>query len=326
MYKILVTGGAGYIGSHCVKLLIERGFDCVVYDNLIRGHAELVKWSPLTVGDICDKEKLTRLLSQHKFDAVMHFAALAYVGESVQQPFEYWDNNFCGTKVLLECSLKAGINKIVFSSTCAVYGQPDHLPIDEDTPTLPINPYGHSKLACEHLMDQLEVACGLKSIRFRYFNAAGSDYASGLGEWHEPETHLLPLVIASAIKKTDPIMVYGDNFPTQDGFAVRDFIHVKDLAIAHVLGLELLLSGGDSQVINLGTGSGTSVLEIIQGVEKVLGERVRYLVADRRAGDPAALVANPKKAKLLLNWKAEHGLDRIIYDAVQWHKMNIEKI
>jgi UDP-glucose-4-epimerase GalE len=322
MKKILVTGGAGYVGSHCVKNLVDAGYDCIVYDNLSTGHRDFVKWTPLIVGDIRDKEKLNKTFTKHNFDAVIHFAAHAYVGESVINPMMYWDNNFVGTKTLLECMLNVNVKKIVFSSTCAVYGQPDIVPITEDTARAPINPYGHTKLACENLMDHLNDSDQLKSIRFRYFNAAGSSFEDGIGEWHDPETHLLPLIIESAIGKSSPINVFGVDFPTKDGSAIRDYIHVKDLAVAHLMGLEYLLYGGETQVLNLGSGKGTSVIEVINAVERAVSKKIEYSLTSRRAGDPAELVADPARAYTILGWKAKLGMGEIISDALKWHLLS----
>ncbi len=320
MAKVLVTGGAGYVGSHCLKLLIEKGHDCIVFDNLERGHREFVTHCPLIIGDVRSKEALHKTFAMHKFDAILHFAALAYVGESVGEPMKYWDNNVLGTKILLETALEYGVKKIVFSSTCAIYGQPSVLPIDELSQPNPINPYGYTKLASEALMDHLDTSDQLKSIRFRYFNAAGADYSCGLGEWHEPETHLIPLVIGNALGYKSEIKVFGNDFSTPDGTAIRDYIHVLDLAEAHIAGLEYLLRGGQTQVINLGTGHGNSVLEIINNVERVTGSKVNYVITDRRPGDPAELVANPAKAKELLGWVAKRKIKEIINDAYEWHK------
>ncbi len=320
MTKILVTGGAGYVGSHCLKKLVDLKYDCIVYDNLSRGFKELVRGAPLVVGDIRDKEKLNSLFKLHKFDAVMHFAALAYVGESVREPIMYWDNNVFGTKTLLEVAVENNVKKIVFSSTCAVYGQPDFLPISEVAPTNPINPYGQTKLACETLMDNLDVAHQLKSIRFRYFNAAGADYKSNLGELHNPETHLLPLVIEAALKKGPPINIFGNDFDTPDGSAIRDYVHVNDLADAHIIGLDYLLRGGQSSVVNLGTGVGTSVLDILKLVEAILKRPVPFKNQMRRPGDPAKLIADPKFAAEILGWNAKLNISDIIFDALEWHK------
>lgn len=320
MKKILVTGGAGYVGSHCLKKLISLGYECIVYDNLSRGFKDLVKDAPLIVGDIRDKEKLNNLFKLYQFDAVMHFAALAYVGESVNDPLMYWDNNVLGTKTLLEELVKADIKKIVFSSTCAVYGQPDCLPISENTATNPINPYGYTKLACEKLMDHLDISHQLKSVRFRYFNAGGADWQSSLGELHNPETHLLPLVIDAALGRKPPVRVFGADFPTKDGSAIRDYIHVMDLAEAHAQGLNYLLMGGQSRALNLGTGKGSSVLDVINQVGKISGRNVPYEIHDRRPGDPAELVANPKLAMEILGWKAKFDIKNILSDALEWHK------
>jgi UDP-glucose 4-epimerase len=318
MAKVLITGGAGYVGSHCVKALIDAGHDCIIFDNLSRGHKEFAKWSSLIVGDVRDKGSLSQVFQDHHFDAVMHFAALAYVGESVDNPLLYWDNNVSGTRTLLEVMLGFDVKKIVFSSTCAVYGQPDTLPITEETLKQPINPYGYTKLACENLMDHLGTSSNLKSVRFRYFNAAGSDHKNGLGEWHEPETHLIPLVIDSAMGLRPPVKIFGCDFPTYDGTAIRDYIHVKDLASAHLKGLDYLLNGGSTEVFNLGSGLGTSVYDVIKVVEHISGKRVPRIISDRRKGDPAELMANVQKIKHVLGWSSKLSFEKIIDDAYQW--------
>jgi UDP-glucose 4-epimerase len=320
MGKILITGGAGYIGSHVNHLLTQSGFNCIVYDNLSRGHQASVKNTPLIVGDVRDREKLASLFQTHQFDAIIHLAALAYVGESVFEPMLYWDNNFIGTKTLLEEAIKSGIGNIVFSSTCAVYGEPDLLPISEKNPIKPINPYGQSKYACEQLMDNLDDLGLIKSVRFRYFNAAGADYQNQLGELHEPETHLIPLLIDYALGKRKEFKVFGSDYPTQDGSAVRDYIHVSDLAIAHKLGLEYLLQGGKTQAVNLGTGQGQSVFQIIERAERLIGKKLTYAIEKRRPGDPAELIADPARAKELLNWQASKDIEVMLSDAIAWHR------
>ena len=318
MANILVTGGAGYVGSHCVKAMVDAGHQCIIIDNLSRGHRELAKWCPLIICDIRDKEKLSEVFRVNQFDAVMHFAALAYVGESVQSPMLYWDNNVVGTKTLLEAMLAFDVRKIVFSSTCAVYGQPDFLPITEEAFKKPINPYGYTKLACENLMDHLDVSDKLKSVRFRYFNAGGSDFLNGLGEFHEPETHLIPLVIDAALGFRSHVKVFGADFITPDGSAIRDYVHVKDLASAHLRGMDYLLSGGSSEIFNLGTGLGSSVFEVINLVEKISGKCVPKIIVSRRPGDPAELVANAKKVNNLLGWSSKFSFEQIINDAYDW--------
>jgi UDP-glucose 4-epimerase len=320
MKKILITGGAGYIGSHVTYLLSKSGFECVVYDNLSRGNKESVKDAHLIVGDIRDHQKLSDLFKAYKFDAIVHLAALAYVGESVNDPFKYWDNNFMGTKTLLEEATKSDIKHLVFSSTCSLYGDTEQVPISEQNSIHPINPYAQTKLACEQLMDSLSALGLISSIRFRYFNAAGADHLNQLGEMHEPETHLIPLLIDYALGKRKEFKVFGNNYPTKDGSAIRDYIHVYDLAVAHKLGLEYLFQGGETQVVNLGTGNGQSVFEIIELVEKLMEKKLSYKIEDRRIGDPARLIADYSKAKKLLNWHPTKDIETIIGDAIAWHK------
>jgi UDP-glucose-4-epimerase GalE len=322
--KILITGGAGYIGSHCVKKLFDSGFDCIVYDNLSRGHAEHVNWTPLIIGDVRDDKKLEILFKTHKFDAILHFAALAYVPESVKYPSMYWDNNFNGTNTLLNKALEWGINKVIFSSTCAVYGTPKLLPINEMSELLPINPYGMSKLACEKLIEGLYSTNNLKSVIFRYFNASGANHRDGLGEWHDPETHLIPSLIEAAIEKK-PMKIFGSDFETRDGSGVRDYIHVEDIAKAHVLGLKFLLSGGENNVFNLGSSKGYSVLEIIKLVQKITGSSLDYELCDRRPGDPAELFASSSKAQSLLKWSPRFMIEEIINDSYLWYKIKKQK-
>ena len=322
MGKILITGGAGYIGSHISYLLEENGYECIVYDNLSRGNKVSVKKSPLIIGDIRDRKKLADLFKAHQFDAVVHLAALAYVGESVLNPIMYWDNNFIGTKTLLEEMIRAGIIRIIFSSTCAVYGESKRLSISEQDDTNPINAYAQSKLACEQLMDNLDNLDLMRSIRFRFFNAAGANYKNQLGELHKPETHLIPLLINFALGKIKEFKVFGDDYPTRDGSAVRDFIHVSDLAMAHKLGLEYLLQGGKTEVVNLGTGHGQSVFEVIKLVEKMIGKQLSYTIENRRMGDTAALVADYSKAKALLNWYPTKDIETTVSDAIAWHRQH----
>src|SRR5882724_1528200 len=263
MSRILVTGGAGYIGSHCCKALAEAGFEPVVFDNLSMGHREAVRWGPLIEGDTRNAEALHTAMREARPTAVLHFAALALVGESTAHPERYYAVNVGGTLNLLEAMRAANLRRIVFSSTCAVYGEPDRVPIVEDTPKGPINPYGASKLACERMMEDFDQAHSIRSVRLRYFNAAGADPASETGEWHDPETHLVPLVLDAALGRRPAISIFGTDYPTADGTALRDYIHVMDLAEAHVAALHHLLGGGDSAAVNLGTGRGVSVREVV---------------------------------------------------------------
>jgi UDP-glucose 4-epimerase len=317
---ILVTGGAGYVGSHALQALRARGFECVVLDNLSRGHRELVQDAPLVIGDIADAKVVSRVLEEHRVTAVMHFAAYAYVGESVTQPDIYYRNNVAGTLSLLECMVRAKVRAFVFSSTCATYGLPESTPIEETHPQRPVNPYGASKLMVERILRDFDHAYGLRSVAFRYFNAAGADPTGRIGEWHEPETHLIPIALQTALGVRPQVEVFGDDYPTPDGTCIRDYIHVTDLAQAHVRGLEYLQSGGATDVFNLGNGNGFSVREVIESAERVTGRRIPYKMGPRRPGDPHALVGGAAKAHAVLGWQPEFAdLDRILSTAWQWH-------
>lgn len=319
---VLVTGGAGYIGSHCCRMLAERGFRPVVFDNLSTGHREFVRWGPLVEGDVRDAGALDRALAEHRPDAVMHFAALALVGESVTRPELYWETNVGGTFALLEAMRRAGTGALVFSSTCAIYGEPDRVPINEGVTKAPVNPYGASKLTAEWMMESFEAAHGIRSVRLRYFNAFGADPEGTIGEDHRPETHLVPLILDTALGRREAIRVFGTDYPTPDGTAIRDYIHVADLAAAHVAAVGHLLGGGAGCALNLGTGQGHSVAEMIRAVERVTGRRVAVVNADRRAGDPARLVADPAAAARVLGWKADRSdLDTAVADAWRWHRV-----
>jgi UDP-arabinose 4-epimerase len=321
MARILITGGAGYVGSHCAKALAAAGHEGIVLDSLLFGHREFVHWGDLIIGDIRDANTLDATFAAQRLDAVMHFAALAYVGESVTDPGRYYDVNLHGTRVLLAAMMRAGVRAIVFSSSCAVYGEPDIIPIGEGTRPNPINPYGFTKLACERMMDDFGRAHGLKSARLRYFNAAGSDPAAEIGEDHDPETHLIPLVLDATSGVRPEVKVFGTDYPTADGTAVRDYIHVGDLARAHVLALQHLLDGGETIAVNLGTGQGASVRQVIDTVRQVTGRDVPVRNAPRRPGDPAVLVADPSKARELLGWTPERSdLATIVTDAWRWHQ------
>lgn len=319
MSRILVTGGAGYIGSHCCKALAAGGFEPVVFDNLFMGHREAVRWGPLIEGDMRDADALDAAMRDVRPDAVMHFAALALVGESTAHPERYYAVNVGGTLNLLEAMRASGVTKVVFSSTCATYGEPNRIPISEDTPQHPINPYGASKLTCERMMEDFDAAHGLRSVRLRYFNAAGADPHVEIGERHHPETHLIPLVLDAALSRRPAISIFGTDYPTPDGTALRDYIHVMDLADAHVAALRHLLAGEASAAVNLGTGRGASVREVIRTVEAVTGRRVPIREEPRRAGDPPALVANPGRAEALLKWRARADLAEMVKDAWAWH-------
>jgi UDP-glucose 4-epimerase len=321
---ILVTGGAGYIGSHTVLALKLAGFDVIVLDNLVYGHRDLVEkvlQVKLIQGDTNDQALLTDLFKTHDIAAVMHFSAYAYVGESVTDPAKYYRNNVTGTLTLLEAMLTASVKKFVFSSTCATYGVPQVVPIPEDHPQNPINPYGATKLMVEKILSDFDAAYDFKSVRFRYFNAAGAHPEGLLGEDHNPETHLIPLVLLAAMGKRDSISVFGTDYPTPDGTCVRDYIHVSDLADAHVLGLEYLLKGGNSEVFNLGNGNGFSVKEVIDTAKKVTGKDIKVVECDRRPGDPPALIGSGEKARKILGWNPQYAsLENIISHAWQWHQ------
>jgi len=321
---VLVTGGAGYIGSHAVLALLQAGYEVVVLDNLVYGHrdiAEDVLKVELVVGDTSDRTLLDQVFATHDIDAVMHFAAYAYVGESVKDPAKYYRNNVTGTLTLLEAMVAASIKKFVFSSTCATYGVPKVVPIDESQPQHPINPYGMTKLMVEYMLADFDRAHDLKSVCFRYFNAAGADPEGRLGEDHNPETHLIPLVLQTALGLRESISIFGTDYPTPDQTCIRDYIHVSDLADAHVLGLEYLLKGGNSDVFNLGNGNGFSVKEVIETARAVTGHPIPAIECDRRPGDPPSLVGSSEKARHILGWQPQYAdLSAIISHAWQWHQ------
>jgi UDP-glucose-4-epimerase GalE len=318
---VLVTGGAGYIGSHACKALARAGYRPVVFDDLSRGHREAVRWGPLVEGSLAERSKLAEALDQHRVSVVMHFAAYAYVGESVTDPALYYANNLDGSLTLLEAMREVGVDKIVFSSTCATYGTPAaQVPIRETMPQLPVNPYGETKLAIERALHWYGKAYGLRWVSLRYFNAAGADPECEIGERHEPETHLVPLVLEAALGDRPQIDIYGTDYPTPDGTAIRDYIHVQDLAEAHLHALEYLLAGGQSAALNLGTGRGHSVREVIRTAEAVSGKSIPCRETARRPGDPPVLVADPGLAAELLGWRAQvSDLDTIVRTALAWH-------
>ncbi|MFC1579216.1 UDP-glucose 4-epimerase GalE [Pseudomonadota bacterium] len=319
--NVLVTGGAGYIGSHACKALATAGHNPVAFDNLVYGHPWAVKWGPLVEGDLADREVLQKALRDHRIDAVMHFAAFAYVGESMEDPGKYFRNNVGNTINLLDAMVEEGVKHVVFSSTCATYGMPDAGAIAEDHPQRPVNPYGESKLFIERALHWYGSAHGLSSAALRYFNAAGADPDGELGEEHDPETHLIPLVIQAALGQRPEVQIFGTDYPTPDGSAVRDYIHVTDLAAAHVSAIDRLAEGGDSFAVNLGTGMGHSVKEVIAAVEEVSGRKVNASECPRRPGDPPALVAEPGLAAQLLNWTPRYSsLETIVTTALQWHE------
>jgi UDP-glucose-4-epimerase GalE len=314
-----VTGGAGYIGSHTAKLLAAAGYEVVVLDNLETGHDWAVKWGPLVKGNTGDPAVVRAVLADHQPDAVIHFAAHAYVGESMQRPEKYFRNNVAGTLSLLEAIHSDGVRPFVFSSTCATYGLPERVPIAETEPQVPVNPYGESKLMVEKSLRWLGEIHRLPWIALRYFNAAGADPDGELGEVHAPETHLIPRVIAAAAGASGPVGIYGTDYPTPDGTAVRDYIHVTDLAEAHVQALEHLAEGGESSAVNLGTGVGHSVRQVIDAVGDVSGIPVPVTEEPRRPGDPPQLVADPSRAGELLGWKPDHSeLKKIVGTAWDW--------
>ncbi len=318
---VLVTGGAGYIGSHACKALSKAGYLPVTYDNLVYGHDWAVKWGPFERGDILDRSRLDGVIGLHRPCAIVHFAALAYVGESVADPGKYYRNNVSGSLNLLEAARDHGIRQFVFSSTCATYGMPDRLPIIEDTPQRPINPYGASKLMVERMLADFGAAHGLRSVALRYFNAAGADAQGEIGEAHDPETHLIPLVLDAASGRRANVTIYGADYDTPDGTCIRDYIHVSDLAEAHVKALDALCAGSPSNVFNLGNGQGFSVREVVQAVERVAGLDVPVKHGERRAGDPAALVSDAKKARETLGWQPQFAeLDEIVKTAWAWHQ------
>jgi len=304
---LLITGGAGYIGSHTVKHLLKKGEKIVVLDNLVFGHRESLPHDKITFvhGDMSDAELVEKLFAEHKPEAVLHFAAYCYVGESVEEPLKYYRNNVLAPLTVLEAMKKHGTKRFIFSSTCATYGVPQRIPIDENNPQEPVNPYGASKLMLERVLKDSETGWGLQSVFLRYFNASGCDLDGEIGEDHNPETHLIPRILMALTGEIESITVFGTDYPTEDGTCIRDYIHVNDLANAHALALEHLRAGGESTAVNLGTGRGFSVKEIISTAEEVTGKKVPVSYGPRRAGDPPELICNPAKAKAVLGWEAE---------------------
>lgn len=324
MGKILVLGGAGYIGSHTVSELIDEGYDVVVVDNLDTGHWEAVHPdAKFYEGDIRDSKFLKKVFKKEKIDAVIHFAAYSIVGESMKDPLKYYDNNLGGTMSLLSCMAEAGVKYAVFSSTAAVYGEPKKIPICEDDPTDPTNTYGATKLAMEQMFKWVGAAHGIKYVSLRYFNACGAHPDGRIGEDHNPETHLIPIVLQAACGVRERIAIFGDDYDTPDGTCIRDYIHVCDLATAHIAALRYLLGGGESDVFNLGNGVGFSVKEIIGAAEKVVGDKIPTVIEGRREGDPARLVASSDKAKRILHWEPRYkDVKDIIATAWNWHCEN----
>jgi UDP-glucose 4-epimerase len=318
---ILVAGGAGYIGSHAVKELRREGFDVLVFDNFSSGRPELIGDTPYIKGDLLDSEALRLILRKREIGAVLHFASLIQVGESYADPRKYYTHNLTTSLNLFDAMLEAGVKVLIFSSTAAVYGEPLETPIPETHPAKPTNPYGRAKLMVEDILRDYERAHGLRSVSLRYFNAAGADPDGGTGECHDPETHLVPNIMLSVLGKRPRLEVFGGDFPTPDGTAVRDYIHVTDLAAAHVLALKTLLAGGPGDIINLGTETGYSVLEVIRTAEKVTGRAVPYDIGPRRLGDVAVLLASKAKAERVLGWKPRlSSLETIVESAWNWHR------
>ena len=322
--RVMVTGGAGYIGSHTAKALAAAGHTPVVFDDLSNGHRESVRWGPLVVGDVRDRQAIEACLREHRIDSVINFAGLIEVGRSVHDPAVFWDVNLAGVAAVLDAMRACGVDRLVFSSTAAVYGQPDVAslePLSETLPTLPINPYGDSKLAAERLIAASARAYGLQAVALRYFNACGADPEGEIGEAHYPESHLIPLTIEAALGLGPALTVFGQDFPTPDGACIRDYIHVSDLAQAHVLALDADPGPEGFVAMNLGTGRGFSVLEVVEAVSRAAGRPTPYSVGPRRAGDPACLVANPERAQRNLGWRpAFTSLDDIVATAVAWRR------
>jgi UDP-glucose 4-epimerase len=319
MTNILVAGGAGYIGAHTCLDLFNKGFTPIVYDNLSNGHAEFVKWGPLEVGDIRDRSKLDEVLRKYKPLAIIHFAAAIEVGESFRDPIGYYDNNVAGTIMLLRAAQAAGIDKIVFSSTCATYGVPLSIPMNEAHAQSPINPYGRSKLIVEQILKDVDHHQGFRSFVLRYFNAAGADPEGRIGEWHSPETHAIPIAIETALGRRPHFQILGTDYDTRDGSCVRDFVHVLDLADAHTRAIEHLLNNGTSHALNLGTGYGTTVKELLETVRHVVGRDFKIKYGPRREGDSPTLVADSALARQTIGWSPRHDLQSIIGTAWNWH-------
>lgn len=325
--RLLIVGGAGYIGSHMVLALLEKGFEVLVMDNFSTGFRGLVENAEFVEGDLGDGALLDEIFKRHSISAVMHFAAFSQVGESVRNPLKYWDNNISKSVVLLEAMARHGVSRFIFSSSAAVYGEPDSVPIEEEQELKPTNPYGATKVAMEHLLSDMDRAYGLKSVSLRYFNAAGADPECRVGEAHNPETHLIPLVLQVATGERDKIMIYGSDYPTPDGTCIRDYIHVNDLASAHLLALEHLMDGGGSEVFNIGNSQGYSVREVIDIARKVTGRDIPALEVERREGDPARLVASSDKIRRKLNWTPVfEDMETIVDTAWNWQASGLKKL
>jgi UDP-glucose 4-epimerase len=320
MPNILVTGGAGYIGSHTCLALAQNGHTPVTFDNLVNGHREFVQWGPFEQGDVRDRNRPEEVLLAYQPAAIIHFAGLIEVSESIANPMAFFDNNVSGSVSLFAAALRAGIDKIVFSSTAATYGIPQQIPMRETHPQLPINPYGTSKLLVERILNDLDGYKNLRSVILRYFNAAGADLEGRIGEWHNPESHVIPIAIEVALGRRASFRINGSDYPTRDGTCIRDFIHVSDLAEAHVRSIEYLLSGGESVALNVGTGRGTSVRELVAVIETISKTRLPIEFGARREGDPAELIADNQQAVSRLGWKPRHDLNSIVGSAWNWHQ------
>ncbi len=317
--NILVTGGAGYIGSHAVAALKEKDYGVVVVDNLVKGHEKAVKGTKLYIGDIGDGEFMDKVFSENKIDGVMHFSAFSLVGESMKMPYEYYNNNVCQSMKLFHSMVEHGVKNIVFSSTAATFGEPDEIPISETTAQNPINTYGETKLAMEKMLKWFGVAYGMNSICLRYFNVAGAHPSGKIGEDHRPETHLIPIVLQVAAGKREKLSVFGGDYPTKDGTCIRDYIHVSDLAEAHILAMEYMIKNNCSDAFNLGSGGGYSNLEILNTAREVTGKPIPASIEERRPGDPPVLIASSEKAERVLGWKRKYGIKDIIATAWKWH-------
>ena len=328
--KVLVTGGDGYIGSHCVLALLRLGYDVVVFDSHTTGHPETSEtiaegrykgnYLGSVRGDLLRREDMESLFERQDIDAVIHFAAYSQVAESMKDPAKYYRNNVVGTLNLLDSMVAHGVKKIVFSSTAATYGEPDYVPIDENHPQRPVNPYGRTKLMIENIMDDYDMAYGLRSVRLRYFNVVGADSDCLVGEWHDPETHLIPNILKSTFEGGKEFQLYGEDYPTKDGTCVRDYVNVEDLADAHILALDYLNNGGKTDYFNLGTNGGYTVREVFSECEKVVGKKISLRVCERRPGDPASLVADNTKARTVLGWTPKRSLSDSISTACEWEK------
>lgn len=320
---ILIVGGAGYIGSHVNKLLNKKGFETVVFDNLVYGHREFVKSGEFILGDLADRNQIELCFRKYPIDAVMHFSAFAYVGESVIHPGRYYLNNVSNTLNLLEAMRESNVRYFIFSSTCATYGVPEYVPIAEDHPQRPINPYGRSKLMIEQILEDYDRAYGIRHVNLRYFNAAGADPQGEIGERHNPETHLIPLAIYAAVGRKEDLKIFGADYPTKDGTCIRDYIHVEDLSEAHIKALEYLIDKDSSGSFNLGNGVGHSVREVVAAVKRISGRDFRVIDAERREGDPPVLVSDYKKAVEILGWSPRYAdIEYIVETAYRWHLKN----